>query len=306
MKYFIILLLAAAGGWGGYYLAGHQDLWAGYVPFIHQDKPPATEQKETYAWKVIFRDGAAPYNVGILLMDGKHWRVESTKVGSSKIEVAVSDGLKTVASPPKGSVNGVDPRPIVNELLAQAERISDSEQSKSSEDTDQRDGHTCWKNGITFQGMAVQFWVDSTSGLPVSFDTKVGGLSEDFHISQLDVDFAKRGAEFFNTTHTDPLFTDELDDSLNKDLIASFTHDKSPTSAAAAAPGQTGVAAPAGPLHSHYFLKSPVSLQSPYGTITLPAQTEVRIVSQSGGACRVSAGGQEFDLQSDQILTVPQ
>ena len=55
-----------------------------------------------------------------------------------------------------------------------------------------------------------------------------------------------------------------------------------------------------------YVLKSPVSVPVPYGAMTLPAKTEVRVLRQTGNAYRVQSGKLEFDVKADQLLSIPQ
>lgn len=55
-----------------------------------------------------------------------------------------------------------------------------------------------------------------------------------------------------------------------------------------------------------YVLKAPVSVPVPYGAMTVPANTEVRVLRQTANAYRVQSGKLEFDVRSDQLLSIPQ
>jgi len=319
MRNFIIGVVAAVAG---YFLFTHQDWWIGYIPFFHKSEPTKyTEQKETYAWKMFLRKGDDPYTVRVLLIDGNRWRVESRKVGSSKTQVAVSDGTHTVASPPMGSTVTLDPRPQVNQFLAGAIGEADEAVQNQSQETEERDGHTCWKTSVKLQGMDMEMWADSTSSLPVCVETTLLGLRLEIHIEPMEVDFEKDGAKYFDTANTTSAFEDELADDVNKERIAHFTRDKSaavaasgkgapvPTSATGGQqqPANAGTPPPqAAGQPLRYFLKEAVSLNNFYGTMTIPANTEVRILRQTAGGYRVAAGGQEFDVQAGQLSNSPE
>lgn len=49
-----------------------------------------------------------------------------------------------------------------------------------------------------------------------------------------------------------------------------------------------------------YFLKNPVT----FGTITIPAKTEVHVLRQSDAVYHVSFNGLEFDVPADQVASV--
>lgn len=49
-----------------------------------------------------------------------------------------------------------------------------------------------------------------------------------------------------------------------------------------------------------YFLKNPVT----FGTITIPANTEVHVLRQTDAVYHVSANGLEFDVPADQVTSV--
>jgi len=308
-KLFVLLLIAAAG----YYLYTHQELWKKYAhqemwskynPFASKTEPQPdnTGLKQTVAWKMITRRGYGAYNTEVLLIDGNRWRIEAKEHGSPKIAVAVSDGARTAASPPTASIGALDPRPTVNQLIASAARVSDAAQGKSPDATEQRDGHTCWKSTVNFRGMAVEFWVDSSTGFPVCIDGTINGTHGDVHISPLQGDFTQDGGDYFNADHTEALFAKDLDDDANDAQIALFSH----------GPGQadpvqaSSIPAPATSSQYRYVLKEPVSVKNSYGTMILPAKTEVRVLSQAGDVYHVAGGGAEFDVQGEQILSVPQ
>src|SRR5271154_5847509 len=148
MRKFIVLLVIVAAG---YYLYTHQELWKKYNPFAGKTASDNTGLKQTVVWKVISRQGYGNYCIDIILIDGNRWRTESKKQGSSKIYVVVCDGSRTVASPPASSLTTLDPhpddpRPMVNRIIAAAAMTSDEAQSKSTDVTELRDGHTCWKS----------------------------------------------------------------------------------------------------------------------------------------------------------------
>jgi len=293
-KFIIVLLLAGAG----YYLYTHQEVWKKYNPFAGKTAADNTGMKQTVAWKMITRNGDGSYDIEVLLIDGNRWRIEVKRKGTPRINVAVSDGSRIVASPPTGSVSSLDPRPGVNALISQAAKISDVAQGKSTQATEEHDGHTCWKSSGVFRGATAQFWVDSTSGFPVGCDGVFNGMRVECHILPVDVDLAQGGGEYFNADHTESLMTKELDDDANDAQIAQFSHG-SPQSQAIPA------AAPAPARQVRYILKDAVSVKSSYGTVTIPAKTEVRIISQTGNLYRVSGGGAEFDVQADQVAIAP-
>jgi hypothetical protein len=55
----------------------------------------------------------------------------------------------------------------------------------------------------------------------------------------------------------------------------------------------------------HYFLRTPIVVPVQYGTMTIPANTEVRLVDESGDSCRVQAGGVTYTVSKAQLMTVP-
>jgi hypothetical protein len=63
---------------------------------------------------------------------------------------------------------------------------------------------------------------------------------------------------------------------------------------------------PTPPLRYRYVLKSPVSVRVPYGAITVPAKSEVRLLHQTANTYHVQSGKLEFDVQANQLLSIPQ
>ena len=71
-------------------------------------------------------------------------------------------------------------------------------------------------------------------------------------------------------------------------------------------PREIYVATPAPVPRYRYVLKAPVSVSVPYGAMTVPAKTEVRVLRQTANAYRVQSGKLEFDVRADQLLSIPQ
>ena len=90
------------------------------------------------------------------------------------------------------------------------------------------------------------------------------------------------------------------DDSRSKSAM-----DSSPV-AVSDTPREIYVAPPTPAPQYRYVLKSPVSVSVPYGAMTVPAKTEVRVLRQTANAYRVQSGNLEFDVRADQLLSIPQ
>ena len=199
-KLIIFLLIVGAG----YYLYTHQELWR---------KPAAltaTALKGPFAWKVTSREGNGPFNVSVELIDGSRWRTEVKKPGVSRIWVSVSDGSRAATNSPRVPAATLDPRSLANQILTLAARTTAIAQKISPQVTEQYDGHTCWRTDVNFLGATGRMWIDARSHFPVCLDATINGKHEEFHCSPLQLDFAQRSAEFFNTNSTEPLFSNYL------------------------------------------------------------------------------------------------
>jgi len=51
----------------------------------------------------------------------------------------------------------------------------------------------------------------------------------------------------------------------------------------------------------HYYLKSPLVVRVSYGTITIPARTEVRLIDQTGDSCQIQVGNDTYTVSSSQL-----
>jgi hypothetical protein len=287
MRKFVMLVVLAAAC---YFLCTHPALWKKYVPPGGKALFANNNLSGPFAWKTMAReDSKAPYSIAVEIMDGDRWRVEAKQEGSSKMLVAVSDGWKTMAKPRAIKGTALDPRPSVKALLAQLAMLKDSH-SKIAE---RRDGHTCWRFDIKTDGITGQLWVDSTTLFPVCLLGSLNGKPTETHFSPVNADIAAHGDEYFDTGKTDPLFADELARGIDLSQGGAY---------AARAPEVSTPAAP----QTRYFLKSPVTVRMAYGAVSVPARTEVRILGGAGTMRHVSGGGQEFDVQEDQLAKVSQ
>jgi hypothetical protein len=55
----------------------------------------------------------------------------------------------------------------------------------------------------------------------------------------------------------------------------------------------------------HYYLRSPLVVRVSYGTITLPARTEVRLINQTGDSCEIQFGDNTYTVSSGELAGVP-
>lgn len=71
------------------------------------------------------------------------------------------------------------------------------------------------------------------------------------------------------------------------------------SAAAVATPSETPAA-----VH-RYFLRTPIQVPVQYGTMTIPANTEVRLLDEAGDSCRVQVGGVTYSVSREQLIGVP-
>jgi len=65
-------------------------------------------------------------------------------------------------------------------------------------------------------------------------------------------------------------------------------------------------AAVATPTVAHrYFLRTPIQVPVQYGTMTIPANTEVRLLDEAGDSCRVQVGAVTYSVSREQLISVP-
>ena len=218
MRKFIALLLLAGAG---YYLYTHQELWRKTAEAA--DTPAATTNsflQKPFAWKVVSRDRPnGPIMVVVEITDGNRWRVESKEQGKPGIFVAVSDGSTAVATrrdnssektTMRASVETMNPRPVMNQILELAAKTFAMSQQITPKVTEQCDGKTCLRTSVDFQGVLVRLWLDARSGFPVCLSGSAKGAYIESHYSALELDFARRSSEFFDTHSTQPLFRSYL------------------------------------------------------------------------------------------------
>ena len=60
------------------------------------------------------------------------------------------------------------------------------------------------------------------------------------------------------------------------------------------------------PVHPRYFLTAPITVTIPYGTTTVAAKTEVRLIQQTKTGYRVQSGNLDFEVPTNQLLSSPQ
>jgi hypothetical protein len=54
-----------------------------------------------------------------------------------------------------------------------------------------------------------------------------------------------------------------------------------------------------------YYLRAPLTVRVSYGTITIPANTEVRVIDQTGDSSQIQFGNATYTVSSDQLASVP-
>ncbi|MGA2871032.1 MAG: hypothetical protein ABSF34_17965 [Verrucomicrobiota bacterium] len=54
-----------------------------------------------------------------------------------------------------------------------------------------------------------------------------------------------------------------------------------------------------------YYLKAPVTVRVSYGTITIPANTEVRVIEQTGDSSQIQIGNATYTVNSSQLVAIP-
>jgi hypothetical protein len=57
---------------------------------------------------------------------------------------------------------------------------------------------------------------------------------------------------------------------------------------------------------AHYYLKTPLTETVAYGQMTYPANTEVRLISQSGNTCEIEVANNTFTVSRSQVTTALQ
>ncbi len=283
---FLVFLAAA------YYLYNHQEILKKYVWGDHSawatptpaDTPDAaadanadTGTKVPMAWKMVARNGFGPFGVVVALVDGNQWRMEGTRLGSLEMSVLVCNGSTTVSKPHSAADEQLDPRPLANLIFTLTSKVAAAAKKIAPQSTEQMDGLTCWKFTEMLGGAWGQYWIDSNSGFLVCYNGTFSGKQTEIHFTKLQADFASSAGEYFNTDNTLPMFANYLVET--------------------ATPAPLGTSA----APTRYFLKAPFSVTTTYGTMTIPAKTEVRILRQAGDVWHVSGGGSEFDIQPGQL-----
>ncbi len=198
----IVLLLGA----GGYYV---------YVKYVERWVKPFTAAIETakapYAVKEVMRHASnGPATVSVQIIDDKRWRVEARGLASGVV-VAICDGSNSVSNLPGAPASNLDPRPALVGILSAATAFAGIAPMNPHIVTEQYEGHTCWKIPMANQGLPVNLWVDSTTGVPVCLYSSGGTQYLEIHFTKLPIDFSNPDTgEFFDTTRRAPFFTNYL------------------------------------------------------------------------------------------------
>jgi hypothetical protein len=110
--------------------------------------------------------------------------------------------------PPPFAAAKLDPRPTTDTVLSVAAKYAAlAAKYPNPNMTEQRDGHTCWKTTIGFQGITGQLWIDTGTGFPVCVVGSANGTYEEVHYTRIPIDFTNPGtAEFFDPAHTESIF----------------------------------------------------------------------------------------------------
>ena len=54
-----------------------------------------------------------------------------------------------------------------------------------------------------------------------------------------------------------------------------------------------------------YYLNTPLNVRVSYGTLTIPANTEVRVIGQVGDSCRIQFGNATYTVSSSELTPAP-
>jgi hypothetical protein len=69
-------------------------------------------------------------------------------------------------------------------------------------------------------------------------------------------------------------------------------------------PAPMGAEATPAPVY-RYFTKGPIEVKVTYGNVTIPGNTEVRLISQVGDSCQIQVGNLTYTVSRSQLVTVP-